>query len=200
MTEVERMLTLPLPTLVVLAAGYMGYRLAYVGRDATHGALDTAFLSLVFAALAQGIMTAAPLPSSGAMATALTATLGAALVWRRWGDGMVQKLLRRTGFSISDRHVTAWDSLRTNPDLRPTQIMVELKDGKTLMCDRLSDFDARPTNACRLGADGSVAMYVTDVFRPGSEDWEKCSPIDPAWGGLITYIPAGEIALLEVRY
>lgn len=201
MSEIERLLNLPLPILAALAAGYIGYRVAYVGRDGPHDPVDTVFLSLVFAAVAQGVMVVAPfVPLLGAP-LAIGCTLLVAMVWRKWGSRWGHRLMRHLGVSISDRFRTAWDPLRVEPALRPTQVTVHLRDGDVLMCNRLSAYADRPTGACRFGADGSVALYVTDRFPKGAATWEPCTPEgEDDWGCLISYVPASEITRLDIRY
>lgn len=57
------------------------------------------------------------------------------------------------------------------------------------------------STTCRFGADESVALYVTDVLSPGDSDWTPQEVEGPEdWGSLMTYIPAGEVAQLMVRY
>ena len=67
------------------------------------------------------------------------------------------------------------------------------------MCDNLGRFkDAFPAS-CVLGADGSVALFVTHQIGVGVADWEEMSPADPDWGRLLTYIPASEVAGIYAR-
>ncbi len=40
----------------MLVAGYLGYRLAWTGKDETHRAVDVVFLSLVFGLIARATM------------------------------------------------------------------------------------------------------------------------------------------------
>lgn len=204
MNDVLSLLDLPTTTLIALAGGYIGYRLWATGKDVTHTGMDVAFGSLVFAmvcrlaaetAAAQGVALIFQ-AATGVLVTALTA-----MMWRKWGEKYLFKALRRLRVSISDRHRTAWDPLRVDPDLHPTQIIVRRKDGTQLMCERMSRFDRVPTGACCFGADGSVMLYVTDVLEPGADDWEAMEPVGPDdWGNLMTYVPASEIAQLMVRY
>ena len=45
--DLKDLLELQLHTLAVLAAGYLGYRIASLGRDAAHGPVDVLFQSLM---------------------------------------------------------------------------------------------------------------------------------------------------------
>lgn len=204
MNDVVPLLNLPTATLIALAGGYAGYRIWATGKDAGHGAMDVVFGSLVFALisrLATTGMESAGSPVILQAATGVLASVAAAMVWRKWGESLFFRALRGMRVSISDRHRTAWDPARVNPDLHPTQIIVRRKDGVQLMCERVSRFNSTPTGCCCFGADGSVALYVTDVMEPGADDWESQSPDGPDdWGTLMTYVPASEVAQLMVRY
>lgn len=204
MNDVASLLQLPTDTIVVLAAGFLGYRIASVGLDRGHGSADVIFGSLVFAVVAR--ITAMAVATAGgsvwaATASSIVITCLAAMLWRRWGSTWAYRLLRAAGVSTSDRHQTAWDPLRVNPALRPSQIIVRRKDGTQLMCDRLDRFAALPTRSCLFGADGSVALYVTDARGAEDEDWVSQDVEGPDdWGNLMTYVPASEVAQLMVRY
>lgn len=204
MDNVASLLDLPTETLIALAGGYVGYRIWSTGKDGTHGAMDVAFGSLVFAMICRlgaAGLAAADAPEAIQAAAGMVVAVVAAAGWRKWGERLMSGVLRRIGISISDRHVTAWDPLRVNPNLRPSQIIVRRKDGTQLMCDQLERFAAFPAGPCRFGADGSVALYVTDTLSPGDQDWEPQDVTGPDdWGNLMTYVPAVEVAQLMVRY
>lgn len=204
MNDVVSLLDLPTRTVVALAGGYVGYRISAVGKDADHRTVDVVFGALVFALICRvaGDLVAGLSASEVAGALGgMAATVLAAMIWRRWGEGLTARALHWMGISISDRYRTAWDPLRVDPRLRPSQLLVHLRDGDVLMCERLSRFDGRPTGACRFGSDGSVALYVTDRFPKGAADWVACDPDGPEdWGSLISYVPAAEISRIEVRY
>lgn len=204
MDEVVALLALPTSTISAVAIGFLAYRTAYTGKDAAHSGVDVVLTSAVFALVFRVIERAlgAPgIPFAVTLGLAALATLCAAAVWRRWGERHVFQLLRLSGVSISDRSVTAWDRLRVEPLLRPKQVVVQRKDGTALMCDRLSAYADQPTGALIFGADGSVALYVTDASAPGSAEWEPQEVTGPDdWGSLMTYIPADEIAQISVRY
>ena len=53
LSDVQTLLDLlPVNTITVLASGYLGYRLAYTGKDTKHKATDKVFLSLAFGLVA----------------------------------------------------------------------------------------------------------------------------------------------------
>lgn len=122
MDYIEQMLGLPIQVLSVLASGYLSYRLAYTGRDASHKSVDVVFIAFVFAFIAQlsgGVAVALLWPISHsilatpvvAALTGMACALVASALWRRWGMSWLFKFLRNTGISHSDRHTSAWQSV-----------------------------------------------------------------------------------------
>lgn len=202
MTDLPDLLTLPLDTITILAAGYLGYRVAYTGKDTGHGAMDTLFMSLVFALVAklvlQGLAMLA-VPLMVAIPFAVCLAIFVASGWRKWGQHLTFAALRGAGVSTSDRHRTAWDTIRTDARLRPSQLILRRKDGVSLMCDNLGQFADHFPGCCVLGSDGSVALFVTHQSGPEDKDWEAMDVDHADWGALLTYIPAAEIAGLHIR-
>lgn len=202
MPDVEALLDLPLATLAVLVSGYLGYRIAYIGKDSTHKAVDIAFITLSFGLVAKLVFSQAiyPIPYASANAVlALTATLVAASIWRGWGDSAAKKVLRAARVSFSDGHSSAWDTIRLSTKDRPTQLVVRKTDGSQVMCERLETHAKMPHGPCIYGPDGSVAIYVTQ-YRPASGgNWIKTSFADEVYGVALTYIPAQQIDEIEIR-
>lgn len=205
MTEIERLLNLPVETLAVLAAGYMAYRIAYTGRDDAHSGVDTLFISLIFALIAKITIRSFTLLGSSIGITMLGILSGivasalAAVFWKRWGIDAVHWLLNQLGIPFTDRSRQAWDVIRRTHKYRPSQLIVRRKDGTMVMCDRLDRFQMHRPGPCVFGPDGSVALYVTHDCAPEG-DWEECEHSDPEMGSLMTVIPAEEIATTHVRF
>lgn len=207
--DVRALLDLPFGALFVMASGYVGYRVAFTGKDKTHATVDVIFLTAVFGAISKFASAwARPEMNSwqnSAATEALVATFSllvvvvAAAVWRRFGESLVFRFLRKLKVSHSDRHSSAWESIILRTGVYPTQLIVRKKDGSSLMSEKLSEFSEEPFGPCVLGSDGSIALYVTD-YKSATGDWEKTT--DDAtvdWGLLITYIPADEISEVAVR-
>lgn len=172
MDGIRELLALPLETLVVIAAGYLSYRIAYTGKDAYHGSVDILFCSVVFGAIAQAALLSSTSWMSrngviqhydaqiyarvGAIFFALLSALLAACVWRRSGAEWVRSLLRYLGISFADRNRSAWETVigRENVSLQSLELL--LASGDEVMCEQLSDFEKEPLGPCILGNDGSV--------------------------------------------
>lgn len=201
MTDLPDLLTLPLDTIAVLAAGYLGYRLAYAGKDARHAGIDTLFMSLVYALVAKLALhglTLLAIPHLIAIPVAVAAALLVAAVWRKWGERVVFRSLRGMGISTSDRSTTAWENLRVKPGFAPTTYLVQKADGTLLMCQTPENFAHLRDGPCILGSDGSIALFVTHRRLPGCLDWEGRDVFDPVLGYAMTYVPASQIVEIRV--
>lgn len=208
MEQVKSFLDLPISTLSILAVGYVGYRLAYVGRDKPHKSADTVFLALVWAAIARAVSVAvfAQNPDVGpftAYGIAAATALVLALVWRWGGQEAMFQLLRWLDLIDHDGQISAWDSLLARSKEKYSRLVVKRKDGSAVLCDALDDFCELPMGPCLLGADGSIGLYVTDIMHVDSDEWTPKQPVDtehPGFAYTMTFIPAHEISSVEITF
>lgn len=207
--EINTLLSLPLGTLAVLAAGYLGYRVAYAGRDTQHGSIDVVFFVCVFGFVAK--LSAALViwagSQSGSDVNGILAALGALIgalaisaIWRGFIEENVFSLLRGVKVSSARRLPSAWLVVASRPNLQPSILIVTKTDGSQLMSEGMSQFDGLPFASCILGQDGSVAMYVTHARSSNSEDWIEVSsgPYED-WGAEVTVVPSGQISQVALR-
>jgi hypothetical protein len=210
MEYILQMLGLPLQTLAVLASGYISYRWAYTGKDNTHKTLDVVFIIFVFAFVSKLAISGfshllTQIEVSGyaleilPLLIGMLAALCTASLWSRWGKYLIRKLLRNGKISNSDRSVTAWDAIRSDATLIPSQLMVRRKDGVTLMCNNLCLFEDNNPGPCIYGTDGSIALYVTDQMGDDGK-WETIEVNDPVMGDMMTFVPAAEVQMIYVRH
>ncbi|KZX97742.1 MULTISPECIES: hypothetical protein [unclassified Sulfitobacter] len=198
---IQALLALPIDTLALLAGGYLAYRLAYTGRDKTHSTIDMLFIATTFAfvtsagrLIAATYLTGPIVLNLAGIAVALLAAAG----WRRFGSKWTHKALRVTRISLSDRETTAWDSMLIQEHHTAAAILVKKTDGSMLFCDDLHAFKDDPHGPCVLGADGSVAMYVTSSQPSSGADWVDHELRTEDGAAVITYIPAQNISEIRV--
>lgn len=200
--DIAQLLGLPYTTLAVLASGYIGYRLSYIGHDGPHTGVDTVFISLAFAALAKAVMLLHGGSPILASIPAFAVVFISAFIWRLVLNPFLQRSFRGTGLIDHDRGRSAWESMLMRADLKvPTRLIVYLKSGSRLMCDDLRRFQSAPLGPCLFGPDGSVALYVTDIRKQGEASWQSEAPFDPEnlWFGYnFTQLPATEIERVVV--
>lgn len=207
MDQIKSLLSLPVETLVVLAAGYLGYKIAFTSLTKSHKPIDIVFISLAFGLVAQIVFSL----SEDCLAlwklknteytsaiVAVFSSVVAAAIWRKWGAGSLATVLRAGNVSFSDGTQTAWDAIRVSTVLRPTQLTVRKTNGKQLMCDNLHIYADKPFGPCSYGEDGSISMYVTAVRASSEDDWQDIDPVIEEYGVALTYIPANQISEIEV--
>ncbi len=200
--QIEALVALPYSTLGLLAAGYLGYRLAYTGKDGTHTTIDVIFLSLVFAFVARvASQFADPVFETGMppVLFGVAAALVGAAIWRRWGERAIAHTLRISRISTSDRHPTAWATILADDTKKLSTLVVRKTSGKSFMSEGLEHFRKLKFGPCILGADGSIALFATHFRFNPEDDWQELQPIDSDWGASLIVIPASEISEVEIR-
>lgn len=185
---------------VALASGYAAYIISYRGVRAHHSAQDTVFLTLVLSLIASAELWLAgslsPL-TAGAFAFLLSVTAG--VLWRRRGMRILSNLLRAPNTTWSDDTPSAWARLQDNHEFPLSQLSVLLKDGTWLHCNQTSTFNDAPYSPAVLGTSGDVLMYLTSIKPKGAYEREQRTTLDANFGARLTYVPASEIARINVR-
>ncbi|MBX3580853.1 MAG: hypothetical protein KF810_03015 [Rhizobiaceae bacterium] len=205
MKEIAELLSsLPWKTLLMLASGYAGYFVANVGVREHHKSIDVVFSTLVFGFFAALIYdfvageTEARWQLASLVAFAGAVVLGA--LWSRIGRSSMYAVLRLTKVADTDELPSALASLFRIRHNGMTQVHVKLQDGSWLKCDDLSRFKDAPGGPITFGATGDLLIYVSHVKGVADEDFEECpSVIDKDWGCEMTYLPADQIARIDVR-
>jgi hypothetical protein len=202
MQNIDNLLSLPIDTLVLLAAGYLGYRLAFTGRDREHKTADVVFISAAFAAIAKVVMmicTGTGSPATG-LVLAAPASLFAAIIWRRWVSDPVFGTLKNMRIMTHDRTETAWQSLIATDGNSVRQIVVNMTDGTSYMCDDFFPFKDIAPAPLILGSDGSVVFPVSHWRDADKKEWiEEHDVVSEDWGNVLTYVPADQIKSVDMR-
>ncbi|MEZ5752837.1 MAG: hypothetical protein R3D60_13030 [Paracoccaceae bacterium] len=198
--DTATLLSLPFPTLFVLASGFVGYRLAYAGRAKDHKSVDVVFFTAVFGFIAKAEQAAVALiaPEWVAYLAGVLLTVCVALLWRGWLQEHLFDALRHFRLTNNDGFHGVWESLLARPMGPVKQIVVRLKSGRHLLCDRCADFDDAPLGPGLFGEDGSVALYVTHVRDPGETEWFEMTPHQPDFGYAMTFVRADVIQDVEI--
>jgi hypothetical protein len=205
----EKLLNLPLYIQISLGSGYLAYLVAYSGIRQHHTPSEVAFRSIAFGMAATAIMLWAPEAPDFLSAwkhpfwrpaTAVMSTVAIGAFWRWRGMRWSRLTLRKLNVSWTDDIPTAWLSITaTETDARPTQIAVDLDNGRTLLCENTREFLGAPFSPCVYGLDGSIAMYVTAEKRPDGEWIDHKDVRHSLDGDRLTYIPASAIKRVELR-
>lgn len=194
------LLSLPIAFQIALGSGYLAYLLAYSGIRQHHSAADATFRSLAFGLASSAVLYFTPL-RWWSIALAILAPLPLAAFWRWRGMFWARALFRKVDVSWADDLPSAWLSIvAERTDARPSQIAIDLDNGRTLLCDDTRLFSDAPYGPCVLGLDGSVALYVTSERRENGEWFDHEDVRHPVEGDRLTYVPASAIKRVEMRY
>lgn len=199
----KSLLDLPWPTLVTLAAGYIGYFVANVGVKDQHKAVDITFSALVFGLFSAGIYHASVWVGINAYMAAFPAVMAAFVAgscWRKYGRKWMYSLLRKYDISWSDDTSSAWQAMFGHTQYRVTEIFVYLKDGSGLLSRLPGNYEEWPNGPFTLGNHGDISLYVTHRKSINGEAWEEYEGVVyQSWGALATWIPADQIARVDIR-
>lgn len=194
------LLNLPFAIQMAVGSGYLAYLVAYAGIREHHSTTDVVFRTLSFGIVTTGILTLPIKYPYLLAALAITATVFAGIVWRKFGMRWSKSLLRSADVSWSDDIPSAWMSLTAaDTDCPHAQISVELDDGRMLHCANTRNFADAPYGPCLYGPDGSIAMYVTKEMRPDGSWFEHEHVFDESEGWQITYIRPSIIRKVHIR-
>lgn len=204
MPKLETILALPALTLIVLAAGYFGYRVAYIGRDKKHRVVDIIFIVIAFGLIARLVAEQVSVSWGQELLQSIAAivvVVGVASFWRKWGEGWLRQILRLGNISLADGHTSVFDSMQQKVDLQPAQLLVRKKNGSQAMSNDLHQFNDLPFGPCLYGEDGSIGMYVTHRRDNSDGEWVVLEPVHrPSTTAAFTYFPADEISEIEKGY
>lgn len=200
------LLSLPWETQLTLASGYAAYGLAYIGVKSQHRTIDIAFRTLVFGAIATGLLYAAPysgVAESWRIVLAVLVPLLAAAIWRLGGRRLVRWTLQTCRFSYADDEDSPLDRLSMHTAHQITQIEVTLDDGRVLGCDDTSRFKKSVMGPLVIGPDGSLGFHVTHTSYKNEDGkfitTDRLGVADGAWGDDWTVIPADRIVDTRLR-
>ncbi|MGL9721770.1 hypothetical protein [Symbiopectobacterium sp.] len=197
------LLDLPWATLVTLASGYISYFIANVGLKEHHKPIDIFFFTLIFSLLPTAIYHVTLWGGVNAYAATLPPVLLAlplGALWRKYGRKRLYAFLRKHNISWSDSTHSAWQQMFGLTDYRVTELFVVLNDGSGLLSRLPGRFEGLPNGPFTLGNKGDVILYVTHRSPASSDKWvEYGDVIHQDYGALATYIPADQIARIDIR-
>ncbi|MBB3345968.1 hypothetical protein [Sphingomonas sp. BK069] len=185
---------------LALGAGYLAYLIAYAGIRQHHTTADAIFKSFAFGVPASAMMTYGYQTPVLTSLIAFALTISAGVCWRWFGMNAWAALARNAKISWADDIPSAWISITAQATgAAPSQVIVEMIDGRVLMCDDTRDFENAYQGPVTLGLIGDIALYVTSEERPDGKWFDKTDVIH-AEGDLLTYVPVAQIKRVELRY
>ncbi|MFT4794186.1 MAG: hypothetical protein ACJAW4_000594 [Paracoccaceae bacterium] len=195
----ENYLELPFEIQVSLAAGFLGYCVAYSGKRSHHKPFESAMIILIFSVPSTAAIKASTgiIHSEFQIIYAIACALSSAVLWRKWASAKITKFLREMKITQDDGTLWPWQNISQDTRYEYSQLGVRLKNGRQLFCEDLSIFNNKPHGPFIMGEDGSIALYVTEVVTGDG----TVHPQDPQHrGGIqITFIPSSEISEVDFR-
>lgn len=191
---------LPIEIQTALAGGYLAYCVAYAGLLPERGALHVAMRSFTFglpAFLICRALTEHSVVLAVALAVLGAVTLGA--VWRIWGRSLWMGLMQALNVHWDDSLISTWTALIQQRNPRIDQISVHTKDGRVLYQNE-NTFQDAPLRGIYLGSDGGIVMVVQEEELPDGTTEVRKGITDPRGGTRVTYIPADQIARVNIRW
>lgn len=196
--------------LLFLAPGYLGFRLYQIDRGWSDlNAIDVIYGSLIFSTVAYatylGMVAVGwgDYPARRVISLILFAVIYAFL-WRRFGHDLFHQGLHALGVTNEDNKSTTWTQIFNNPKIYLTQITVEMKGGSQIWCENTLQF--RRDEFRRVGihpyysdADGNLYLISTHSRSAQSGEWEPAPDVVSDWGVNLVFVPASEIARIDVR-
>lgn len=193
-------LNLPIGIQVALGSGYLAYVTAYAGLRRGHGPADTAFISLAFGLVGMVVFDrTGSLSIWQSVALAVLAAVATGAIWRVWGARMWHRIVHGLRIHADDGTATAWDALIHKAGQTVQQVSVHTKDGRVLYLNDRHPYVLGPHRGLILGGNGDIVLVVEEERIPGTEGDEVRDGIVTRNGTRLTYIPAAEIARINMR-
>lgn len=202
------LINLPWATLVTLASGYIGYFIANVGLKDHHKTIDITFATLVFSLLPTlgytliSMICTSPFTTYASTASAVVIAVVTGALWRICGRKWMYGILRALNISWSDSTSSAWQQMFGLIDYRCTELFVILRDGSGLRSSPLTNFEGLANGPFCLGNSGDIILYITHYKPADRENWVEYDPdavTHESWGALASWVPADQIARVEIR-
>lgn len=213
----NELLKLPFEIQIVLVAGYLGYKLTTAARKVEHKTEDFLLQVLVLGTLGRAfsyVVTKLVVKLGYSAPTAVVdtdyrsvliigtlAVAGAilfALVWRRYLDGAIKRLMSALNVYHDDHETSALRSL-TSANARWSFIQIHLTNGTVLeSLFHKAEKSGIPTKPLIINEDG-IALYATAV-HPAEGDRRDYDLVTPSGENIVTYVPRSEIKQIDIGW
>ncbi|WP_421998148.1 hypothetical protein [Roseovarius confluentis] len=195
----EQLYNLPLELQTALAGGYLAYWIAYTGLDRNPRAIEVAFRTFAFGLPAvAAFRMALEISPAVAVAAGIASAITCAALWRVVGRSLTLWALEKLGVLGDDGLDNAWTALIQQRKLTVGQLSVHTKDGRVLYQNG-HEYPEAHLGGMYFGQDGSIVMVVEEEELHDGTEEKREGITDPNWGTRVTYIPADQIARVNMR-
>jgi hypothetical protein len=197
--DLQALFDLSLATQVALGSGYLSYVVAYSGWRESHTPVDATFITLAYASISSlALWSLSDFSPWTAALAGFVAPVASSVVWRKWLRSACLRFLSVAGVHRDDGLRDAWTSI-VQTDRVVDQISVHTKDGRILYLNNRPAFANSPWAGLNLGGDGSIAMAVEEEEMPDGSTEIREGIVYENWGTRITFIPADQVARVNIR-
>lgn len=201
-------LNLPFEIQLILASGYLSYKISSASLNKNHRTIDEIFQILSFGMIAYitNNLIRNNVPSWNdwqSMPIATASSLLTAIFWRKWIWDLIKKILKKSGTTNENFYPSSWDHIICHKDILWRYIIVQLKDGYMLESDLDQVPKHLPFRPLDVDSSGAIALYITSLTRPNQEtavEFGYQRIHDEIGCSQITYIPASEISRIDIRF
>lgn len=201
--ELKDIASLPEQIQVIIVSGYLGYSIAYAGfrdnerkDDVVYGIFSFGIFGYIFYDYTRTAYLSFLFPGLGALLISVLV----AIFWRKYGRRGFNAALHRAAISNEDGIKTAWSRIIQDTTIVPRQIVVQMKDGSKYSCDDVQAFRTAPIPLFYTDSEGNLAIYVTQKTTTGGIETSVDAVHHDTWGDRITFIPAKDIANVDLRF
>lgn len=208
MGGIKELIELPQQIQIALAAGFIGYLIAFAGVRSRHTQIEMALYTVVFSVIATAVLNAAAIVWGLVLSTGVTVvsalsafvfTAMAGYAWQQFRP-LVFKVLRRLKLAQHDGtgSATVLDGIINDSRLHWNQLKVNLTDGSGLICENTSDHGNAAIGFVRIDGDGNIAMIATHR-DDGLGNCVELDGVRHELGDQVTYIPATQVRHVVIR-
>lgn len=203
----DSLLKMPLEFQIVLVAGYLGYKIATIGRSRNHRTEDFLLQVLTFGLLGRSVVAGTTwlvpfLPAEDSLKAALIAllTVAAATIlaacWRGFGERSSRSLMHALRVYSDDHEASVWQSIMNKP-AKWTVLQVHLDSGNVLEAN-FGRMNPLPKPPVIINEDG-IGMYVTGRHKADGtfDEWDITGNDDDV---TFTFIPRSSIKQVDVAW
>lgn len=201
--SLEAILKLPFEIQLVLAAGYLAYRVANTGLDQSHKTIDTIFQVLAYGLVAYLMYGLADKHFSSIVAVNTAAAVLSAIIaaglWRRFGRKIFVAIARKAGVMRENLFPSTWAHL-INDNQKWGYIAVTRDDDVKFESNLAALPNGIPLEPVDVDHLGNIALYVTRTISPSGEigDHSENGVVDEHGRAHLTFIPANKIKTVTV--
>ncbi|MEQ8505946.1 MAG: hypothetical protein RIB80_11520 [Rhodospirillales bacterium] len=193
---IEELMKLPFEIQLVMAAGYMAYRVASSGLDRAHKTADIVFQVFVYGLVAylSYDFVLRWVSTAPAMGVGIIGSIAVASFWRAIGRQIFVAIVRKSKITRENFTPSTWDHILQSR-YQWAYVSVACDDAKSYESNLQALPKGLPFDFLDLDTDGNIAIYVTRIIQAdgSAKDFGIEGVVDEYGRAQLTYIPVSSI-------